>query len=109
MDLAWTAEQVALRHEFRRYLAGLLTEAERAELAQAEGGPLFRDVIRRLGRDGWLAPGWPVEYGGRGLDTLAQKIVMEELWWSRAPLALQLAVPAFMSVVAWWLWRRPET
>ncbi|TAK52710.1 MAG: acyl-CoA dehydrogenase [Gammaproteobacteria bacterium] len=85
MDLAWTAEQVALRHEFRRYLAGLLTEAERAELAQAEGGPLFRDVIRRLGRDGWLAPGWPVEYGGRGLDTLAQKIVMEELWWSRAP------------------------
>jgi uncharacterized protein len=27
---------------------------------------------------------------------------------SRAPLALQLAVPAFMACVAWWLWRRPE-
>ncbi len=85
MDLAWTPAQIELRHEFRRYLAGLLTDAERAELQHAEGGPLFRDVVRRLGRDGWLAPGWPVEYGGRGLDALAQKIVMEELWWSRAP------------------------
>lgn len=27
---------------------------------------------------------------------------------SNVPLALKLAVPAFMFVVAWWLWRRPE-
>jgi len=27
---------------------------------------------------------------------------------SDAPLAAKLAVPAFMAVVAWWLWRRPE-
>ena len=27
---------------------------------------------------------------------------------SNAPLAAKLAVPAFMAMVAWWLWRRPE-
>lgn len=30
------------------------------------------------------------------------------LWWSRAPAALQLALPLFMAAIAWWLWRRPE-
>lgn len=30
------------------------------------------------------------------------------LWWSRAPVALQLALPLFMAAIAWWLWRRPE-
>jgi uncharacterized protein len=28
---------------------------------------------------------------------------------SGAPLALKLALPAFLSCVAWWLWRRAET
>src|SRR4029077_844204 len=28
------------------------------------GGAL--EVVRQLGRDGWLALGWPAEYGGRG-------------------------------------------
>jgi alkylation response protein AidB-like acyl-CoA dehydrogenase len=30
-----------------------------------------------MGRDGWLTPGWSVEYGGRGLDPLTQKILAE--------------------------------
>jgi uncharacterized protein len=30
------------------------------------------------------------------------------LWLSRAPMALQLAVPVLLATVAWWLWRRPE-
>jgi alkylation response protein AidB-like acyl-CoA dehydrogenase len=38
-----------------------------------------------MGRDGWLTPGWPQEYGGRGLDPLAQKIILEELWLAEAP------------------------
>lgn len=46
---------------------------------------MFRQIVRRMGEDGWLAPGWPEEYGGRGLDAIAQKIVLEELWLSEAP------------------------
>ncbi len=30
------------------------------------------------------------------------------LWLAQTPLALQIAVLAFMACVAWWLWRRPE-
>jgi uncharacterized protein len=31
------------------------------------------------------------------------------LWWSAAPLAVQLGVTLFLLAVAAWLWRRPET
>ncbi|GAA2553694.1 acyl-CoA dehydrogenase family protein [Winogradskya consettensis] len=37
------------------------------------------DVYRRLGERGWLAPGWPVEYGGLGLGAVENAIVTEEL------------------------------
>ena len=74
-----------MRAEFRAYLASLITPEVRAATRSRESGPEFRAVIRRMGTDGWLAPGWPKEYGGRGLDAIAQKIVLEELWLAEAP------------------------
>ena len=85
MQVAYTPAQQQLRHEFRGYLAQLMTPAVRAATRDRESGPAYREVIRRMGRDGWLTPGWPQEYGGRGLDPLAQKIVLEELWLAQAP------------------------
>jgi len=35
--------------------------------------------VRALGRKGWLAPSWPVEWGGMGLPIRKQIIFMEEL------------------------------
>jgi 3-oxocholest-4-en-26-oyl-CoA dehydrogenase alpha subunit len=83
--VAYTDEQNALRREFRAYLAQLLTPEVRAATRNRESGPAYRSVIRRMGQDGWLTPGWPKEYGGRDLDPLAQKIVLEELWLAEAP------------------------
>jgi 3-oxocholest-4-en-26-oyl-CoA dehydrogenase alpha subunit len=85
MRIEFTPEQKALRAEFRAYLAGLMTPEVRAATRERESGPGFRAAIRRMGQDGWIAPGWPVEYGGRGLDAIAQKIVLEELWLAGAP------------------------
>ncbi len=85
MQVAYSPAQQQLRHEFRGYLARLMTPAVRAATRDRESGPAYREVIRRMGRDGWLTPGWPHEYGGRGLDPLAQKIVLEELWLAQAP------------------------
>ena len=85
MHVAYTAAQQQLRREFRAYLAALMTPEVRAATRNRESGPAYRDVIRRMGRDGWLTPGWPQAYGGRGLDPLAQKIVLEELWLADAP------------------------
>ncbi|HQW07669.1 MAG TPA: acyl-CoA dehydrogenase family protein [Steroidobacteraceae bacterium] len=86
MHVEYTAAQAALRSEFRAYLAGLMSPEEREQLSHnREGGELYRTVIRRMGEAGWLTPGWPVEYGGRALDPLAQKILLEELWLAETP------------------------
>ena len=82
MDLAYTPGQEALRRELRGYFAGLMTPERRAGLADPAGdygdGQAHREVVRQLGRDGWLALGWPAEYGGRGGSVLDQLIFTDE-------------------------------
>jgi alkylation response protein AidB-like acyl-CoA dehydrogenase len=85
VHLEYTPEQRRLRLEFRAYLAQLMTPERRAATRSRESGSAFRETLRQMGRDGWLTPGWPQEYGGRGLGALAQKIVLEELWLAEAP------------------------
>lgn len=85
MDVDFSPAQKALRAEFRAYLDGLMTPEVRAATLGAESGPAYRAVIRRMGEDGWLTPGWPTEFGGRGLDPLTQKILLEELVLADAP------------------------
>jgi alkylation response protein AidB-like acyl-CoA dehydrogenase len=41
-------------------------------------GELYRDVVKRMGRDGWLGVGWPTEYGGRGFGAVEQTIFVNE-------------------------------
>jgi alkylation response protein AidB-like acyl-CoA dehydrogenase len=69
-----TTEQRALRDELRGYFAVLMTPAERAELLTERHGAVYRDVVRRMGRDGWLGVGWPARYGGRGFGQVEQQI-----------------------------------
>jgi 3-oxocholest-4-en-26-oyl-CoA dehydrogenase alpha subunit len=85
MHVDYTPEQKAIRAEFRAYLDRLLTPEVRAATLGAEGGPVYRETIRRMGRDGWLTPGWPVEHGGKGLDPQTQKILLEEMVLAEAP------------------------
>jgi len=85
MQVDFTPEQKAIRAEFRAYLAALMTPEVRAATSGAESGPIYRQIIRQMGSDGWLTPGWPVEYGGRGLDPQTQKILLEELVLAEAP------------------------
>jgi 3-oxocholest-4-en-26-oyl-CoA dehydrogenase alpha subunit len=85
VQLEYTSEQRQLRQKFRTYLASLMTPERRAATRNRESGAAYRETLRQMGRDGWLTPGWPKEYGGRGLDPLAQKIILEELWLAEAP------------------------
>jgi alkylation response protein AidB-like acyl-CoA dehydrogenase len=43
-------------------------------------------VVRQLGRDGWLALGWPQEHGGRGGSVLDQLIFTDEAAIARVPV-----------------------
>jgi alkylation response protein AidB-like acyl-CoA dehydrogenase len=75
-----TAEQHALRVELRRYFATLLPPEEREKLgAPGANATVFRQVVRRLGQDGWLGLGWPKEYGGQARSAVEQYIMFDEV------------------------------
>jgi 3-oxo-4-pregnene-20-carboxyl-CoA dehydrogenase beta subunit len=86
MFIDLTADQAALRDQLRAYFAALLSPAERAALLTERHGEVYRDVVRRMGRDGWLGVGWPREYGGRGLGPVEQQIFVNEAARADVPL-----------------------
>ena len=90
MHLTYTPEQDRLRQQLRAYFAGLMTPEVRESLATADGdygnGEAYRQVVRQLGRDGWLALSWPAEYGGRDGSMLDQLIFTDEAAIARVPV-----------------------
>jgi alkylation response protein AidB-like acyl-CoA dehydrogenase len=78
MFIDLTPEQVALRDELRGYFGGLMTADERETMLTNRHGSEYKDIVRRMGRDGWLGVGWPAEYGGRGFGQLEQQIFANE-------------------------------
>jgi 3-oxo-4-pregnene-20-carboxyl-CoA dehydrogenase beta subunit len=86
MQLELTEEQKALRDELRSYFENLMTPEERDLLLVERHGELYRDVVKRMGRDGWMGVGWPEEYGGRGFGEIEQQIFANEA--SRADIPL---------------------
>jgi alkylation response protein AidB-like acyl-CoA dehydrogenase len=70
--------QRALQAELRSYFADLVSPDEARAMLVERHGPLYRDVVKRMGRDGWLGVGWPVEYGGRGFGEIEQTIFVNE-------------------------------
>jgi alkylation response protein AidB-like acyl-CoA dehydrogenase len=82
MQISYTPEQEQLRQQLREYFAGLMTPELRAALAYTGGeygdGQAYKRVVRQLGRDGWLAIGWPAGYGGQNRSVLDQLIFTDE-------------------------------
>jgi alkylation response protein AidB-like acyl-CoA dehydrogenase len=78
MHVTYTPEQERLRQELRGYFARLMTPEIRASLAAGDedygDGDAYRQVVRQLGRDGWLTLAWPAGYGGRDGSMLDQLI-----------------------------------
>jgi len=48
----------------------------------------MRDVVRQMGRDGWLGIGWPKEYGGQGRSEIEQFVFFDESMRARAPVPM---------------------
>lgn len=101
MYLAETPEQQALRKELREYFAAMLTPEVRVELGESgEGRPLFRELVRKLGADGWLGLGWPKEFGGQGRPATDQFIMFDEIQRAHAPfpfVTVNTVGPAIMA------------
>ncbi|MEU1351234.1 acyl-CoA dehydrogenase family protein [Streptomyces sp. NPDC005795] len=80
MQLRESAAHQELRRELRAYFAGLMPEDERRRVGEeGVGGDRFREVVKRLGSDGWLGIGWPTEYGGQGRSVEDQYVFFDEV------------------------------
>ena len=89
MHLAYTDEEQRLRSELRAYYDELLDEDTAKALRHAEGiGPVMREVVKKMGADGWLGIGWPTEYGGQGRGPIEQFIFFDESMRSGAPVPM---------------------
>jgi alkylation response protein AidB-like acyl-CoA dehydrogenase len=89
MDLTFSPRETAFRDELRAWFAANdpgpePTGDERARHAWR------RDFQRRMHADGWAAPHWPVEHGGRGATLTESAIFFEELSRARAPLPVNV-------------------
>ncbi|WP_280507071.1 acyl-CoA dehydrogenase family protein [Nocardia flavorosea] len=103
MRIAYTPEHDQLRAELRDYFARLITPERRAALSAQTGeygqGNVYREVVAEMGRDGWLALGWPEEYGGQNRPMLDQLIFTDEAAIAGAPvpfLTINSVAPTIM-------------
>nr|MBF0682107.1 acyl-CoA dehydrogenase family protein [Pseudomonas sp.] len=95
-----TAEQRKLRLEVRDYFNDLMTAELRQELRGSEGSETGKRLVRQMGKDGWLAVGWPKEHGGQGYGPTEQLIFFEEANIAGAPLpfvTISTVGPALMN------------
>lgn len=85
MDFDFTEEQKKFRQEVSEFLDKEVTEGVVEESNSGMGyGPHSWELMRKLGARGWLAPSYPVEYGGLGLSRIYRHIVHEELDYRNA-------------------------
>jgi len=99
MDINFSAEDLAFRDEVRDFFA---TEFD-AETAQNLSGvqtasykPAIVGWQKKLHAKGWIAPGWPTEYGGTGWSA-TQKFIYET---ERGAAGIPDVVPFGLKMVA---------
>src|SRR6056297_2863608 len=87
MDLNYTPEEIAFRDEVRAFLSEKLPR-EMSEIIR-KGGELGKEGHDEwhaiLNEKGWLAPNWPVEFGGAGWNAVQRHIWEEEAAAANAP------------------------
>lgn len=94
MDLTFSAEDMAFREKIRSFLdENLPKDLQKKVLSRKR---LSKDESVRwqriLNKQGWVAPGWPVEYGGTGWTPLQRHIWAEESAFAGAPGVLGFGV-----------------
>ena len=100
MDTRFSQDQLALRQELRGYFTNLMSPEKVEACMGKEGGPIFRNLVEQLGKDGMLTLGWPQEYGGKNYTAIEQLILFEEAWKTHTPfplITLNSVAPSLMA------------
>ncbi|MFF2958150.1 acyl-CoA dehydrogenase family protein [Streptomyces sp. NPDC057963] len=89
MHLAQTERQQQLRAELRTYFHKVMPRRDaRTGPPGAEDPAGQRQLLRRIGADGMLGLGWPVEYGGQGRGADEQFVFFDEAYRAGAPVSM---------------------
>jgi alkylation response protein AidB-like acyl-CoA dehydrogenase len=85
MDFRFGPATEAFRDEVRAFIAEHLS-TEVIDRARATGTMHDWTFHRALCQRGYLASGWPTEFGGLGRDAIDQTLLMQELYGAQAPI-----------------------
>jgi len=87
MDLDYSSEELAFRDEVRGWLRENLPADLRRKVESY--GALSKDELLRwhriLADKGWIAPAWPIEWGGTSWNVVQRYIFEEECGYAAAP------------------------
>ena len=108
MDLSYSPEELAFQREVRAWLKKNVPKPDTRDANPVEGAPDKERIARakawqrRVHTAGYLAMGWPKEYGGQGADVMRQTIVNEEMVRARAPgiigmMGIQMVGPTLIA------------
>ena len=105
MDLNFTADDLAFGEEVRAFIAAAFDDDMRARSAQSKNAHIDMDGqvrwLKRLNDKGWIAPDWPVEYGGTGWGHGKKYVFDMEMALAGAPatsnMGLRMCAPVVMA------------
>jgi alkylation response protein AidB-like acyl-CoA dehydrogenase len=105
MDLAFSDEDLTFRDEVRAFIAEAFDDEMRQRMANSKNGSIDKQSqvrwLKRLYDKGWIAPDWPVEYGGTGWDLSKKYIYDMEMALAGAPstsnMGLRMCAPVVMA------------
>jgi len=97
MDTSFSAEDIAFRDEVRGFFATHYTQDLKDRIANDD---TFKQAVtewqKKLHKQGWIAPGWPAEYGGTGWNS-TQKFIYDS---ERAAAGVGDVIPFGLTMVA---------
>ena len=93
MDFGFSQQEEKLRHEVREFLGrelpadwpGMGFEEVEEDVESDERWAFSQVMAKKLAQKGWLAMGWPREYGGQGRSHIEQTVFSEEMAYHAAP------------------------
>jgi alkylation response protein AidB-like acyl-CoA dehydrogenase len=101
MDIEFTVHEQAFRQEVRAFLRDNLPSelAERISLGKRLSKEHQVQWMQILDRQGWLAPGWPQEFGGTGWSAVQKHIFDEECFAAGAPKVVSFGLKMVAPVI----------
>ena len=103
MDTRFTDEELAFQAEARQFFAEVMDDELKAMLDGAEASTQIEEGMieyqRRLNAKGWMAPGWPVEYGGQDWSMTQHFIFNVERGKAGAPAPIPFGVTMVAPVI----------